>query len=375
MPNDRLLPFVLAATAALLPAQNTGLQLTNGFDAYIDVPPDPTLVPRSGLTIEAWVTYDESTLGPGWRWPTVLRQNPTPQSEAYFLRVAAGNTNSLVVAFKVVTTNGSATATWPFSSGQLLAWTHLAGTYDGSNVRLFVNAQEVASVPLSGAIVNNNDVLRIGNGDLSAPGIEEWNGEIDEVRLWPFARTAAEIAATMNMELSSVPGEVSTWNLANHMFDSSGNNHGNGINSPTFAPNSLVLVPVASGAATVGAPTAGCNGLPRGVVTTPARVGNSAFAVGAIRSTSTGSGMLWIATRTVGAPIPFLGVGIWMDPSAPGVQIAVPGGPLGYARVPLAIPNNPFLASQQLAFQSLWVEPGCSTTLFATEAVRFTIAP
>lgn len=217
-----LLPLAALALALPIAAQNVGLKLTNGIDAYLDAPYDPSIVPRSGITVEAWITYDESTLGTGYRWPTIVRQNPAAGSEVYMLRVDAGNVNNRNLKWAVLTANGRYQIIWPFASGQFIPWTHLAATYDGTALRLFVNGVEVASTPANGgAIANTGNALRIGNGDLSAPGAEEWNGEIDEVRLWPFARTAAEIQSTMNYELALVPGEVSTWNLNGTGADSS----------------------------------------------------------------------------------------------------------------------------------------------------------
>jgi hypothetical protein len=291
------------------------------------------------------------------------------------LRVNAGNTNNLTLGWMVRTTSGPLTVSWSFASGQLSTWTHLAGTYDGANLRVFVNAVEVASVPHTGTLIDAGNTLRIGNGDLSAPGIEEWNGGIDEVRLWPFARTAAEIAATMQAELSSVPGETSTWNLNGDGQDSSGSNHGQLVNAPTFAPIALNLTAASMGGANFGTATAGCTGAPRAIMTTRARVGASAFAVGAVRSTSTGSGILWLGTRALPTAFRLFGVDLWIDPAAPNVQVAVPGGLLGYARVPLPIPNNAFLANRQLFVQTVWAEAGCATPLFASDGLVFLITP
>ncbi len=372
------IPVLLAITLAVsLAGQNVGLRLTNGVDSYVDVPYQPTLVPRSGITIEAWVTYDDSTIGSGWRWPTIVRQDSSPQSVSYMLRVEAATTNSTVLGWWVRTPAGTRTLTWPFAPGQLAVWTHLAATYDGGNLRLFVNGQQAGSnVPHTGAIADTGNTLRIGNGDLSAPGIEEWNGEIDEVRLWPFARTSAEIASTMNLDLGGVPGEVSTWNLNGTLQDSSGSNHGQPANSPTLQANSLNLTSVpAIGAANFGTSTAGCLGAPRGVVTTWARVGSADFAVGAIRATATGSGILWIGSRALPSALRVLGVDLWLDPTAPNVQVAIPGGALGYARVPLAIPNSPFLINRSLFVQTIWTQPGCATPLFAADGLQFVIVP
>jgi len=363
------------ALASPLVGQNVGLRLTNGVDSYVDVPYDPTLVPRTGITVEAWVTYDDTTLGPGWRWPTILRQDSTPQVVSYMLRVEAGTTGATVLSWWVRTPTTQQQVTWPFSSGQLGVWTHVAATYDGSMLRMFINGLEVASAPLSGPIADTGNTLRIGNGDLSAPGIEEWNGEIDEVRLWPFARTAGEILSTMNLELSSVPGEVSTWNFNQSLADSSGTNHGQAVNNPTMAANSLALGPVQFGAANFGTATAGCLGQPRAAATTWPRVGNADFAVGALRCTTGGAGILWLGTGSLASPLRVLGVDLWLDPSLPNVLVPAVGGASGFGRVSLPIPNQASLRNRVLCVQTVWTEPSCSIPLFASDGLQFVIAP
>ena len=61
----------------------------------------PAVVPQSGLTVEAWATYDESTLGTGWRYPTIARQNRNAGQESFFLRVEANNTNQTRIRFLI----------------------------------------------------------------------------------------------------------------------------------------------------------------------------------------------------------------------------------------------------------------------------------
>ncbi len=368
--------FLTAIAASALGAQNTGLRLTNGIDSYVDVPHASTLVPRSGITLEAWVTYDDASLGSGWRWPTIVRQNSTPQVVDYMLRVEAATNNSTVLGWTVRTTAGTRSLTWTFTPGQLNAWTHVAATYDGTSLRLFINGQAAGSIAHGGVLVDTGNTLRIGNGDISAPGIEEWNGQIDEVRLWPFARTAAEIAATMAFELGGVPSEVSTWNFTNSLQDSSGSNHGAAVNAPTISPNTLTLTPLPStGALNFGTATPGCSGAPRAAITSLARVGNAAFAIGTIRATTTGSGILWLGTRNLASPLRILGVDLWIDPGSPSVQASIPGGPLAFARAPLPIPANNSLRNTLLFGQTIWAEPTCATSLFASDGLGFVITP
>jgi hypothetical protein len=56
------------------------------------------------------------------------------------------------VDFFVNGTNTVITMPQPLVRG---AWTHLAGTYDGQTIRLYVDGEEVASRAYTGAIGNN----------------------------------------------------------------------------------------------------------------------------------------------------------------------------------------------------------------------------
>ncbi len=73
-------------------------------------------------------------------------------------------------------------------------WTHLAATYDGANIRIFVNGTQAATVAQTGAITTSTGVLHIG-GNAIWP---EWfQGLIDEVRIYNRALSATEIQADM----------------------------------------------------------------------------------------------------------------------------------------------------------------------------------
>ena len=61
------------------------------------------------------------------------------------------------------------------------AWTHLATTYDGATLRLFVNGSQAAQLAIPGAIPTSTGALRLG-GNTIWP---EWfQGDIDEVRVY-----------------------------------------------------------------------------------------------------------------------------------------------------------------------------------------------
>jgi hypothetical protein len=334
----------LAASAliASAAAQNLGVALSNQIDGYIEVPYSQLVVPQSGITFEAWITYDDATIPASWRYPTIVRQGVSVGgSEDYFLRVEAGNTAARVLRWKVVTALGSPTVSWSFSAGQLSTWTHVAATYDGTTAALYINGVQVGTAAASGAAIRdlNNEVLRIGKGSDVATPIEVWNGQIDEVRLWPFARTQAEIQATMNMELGAIPGVVSTWNLnGNYLDTSGGGQHATSSGQVTFTPNTLNLTPpVVQAAFPFGASTPGCLGPIAISLTSLAQVGNAAFAPVCTRAPANAIAFLMTSFQPLPAPLQVAGVNVWLNPVPSVLSLASVNG-LGAARCGLPLP-------------------------------------
>jgi glucose/arabinose dehydrogenase/PKD repeat protein len=77
-------------------------------------------------------------------------------------------------------------------------WTHVAGTYDGSVLRLFVNGVQAASATISGTISVSTGPLRIGGNSMWG---EFFQGRIDDVRVYNRALTQGEIQSDMNTPL------------------------------------------------------------------------------------------------------------------------------------------------------------------------------
>ena len=74
-------------------------------------------------------------------------------------------------------------------------WAHIVGTYDNSNVRIYYNANQVASTSKSGAIrVTTNSVLVNGAVSNSLP--QNYNSSI--VKIYNRALSAAEVSQNYN---------------------------------------------------------------------------------------------------------------------------------------------------------------------------------
>ena len=81
----------------------------------------------------------------------------------------------------------------------LNTWSHLAVTYDGSSLRLYVNGDQVGSAAVSGSIPASSGPLRIGGNAIWG----EWfAGRIDDARVYNRALTGTEIKSDMGTPVS-----------------------------------------------------------------------------------------------------------------------------------------------------------------------------
>jgi hypothetical protein len=375
----------LSALALPVAAQNQGIQLANGVDGGVDVPFDPLFVPPTGITVEAWITYDDSTIPVGtYRWPTIARQNISNASEVWLFRVNASNNASRSLVFSVRTpgTGGVTNAvTYAFVAGEFAQFTHLAATYDGQTLSIYKNGVQVATRTLTTTqeIPNNGGNTRIGNGDPAVPGNETWNGFLDELRVWPMARTAAEIQATMNLTLLGVPGNVLTFNLDGHYLDTSHILTGTPFGTIAFVPGPP-LTPVGVNGQVVGTSTTTCGRTIEALLGSPALVGNAAFAVWSTRGPRpANSPLALLAAGGLAAPPgqpPFAGVQLaFALPSYLAAVSLVPAsGVLGNTRFPLAIPAVPGFVGASFVFQYGYIDSLCGPQgVSASDGIQFAI--
>ncbi len=359
----------MCVLASFSSAQNQGIQLVTGIDGGVSYPFDARMVPPTGITVEAWVNYDDSTIPTGlFYWPTIARQNVTPNQESWNFRVSAGNTGSRSLQFIVrSSTNQLYSATYTFAAGEFAAFTHLAGTFDGQTIRIFKNAVLVASftVPLLTEIQNNGGDLRLGNGDPITPGRESWNGVIDEVRIWPMARTAGELAATKDQQLSGMPGGVLIFALNGSYVGDGGSPVGTPFGSINFAPGAPGLVTVMPFLLSLGQPTSTCPRSSEILVGSAPLLGNSNFTFWCVRGprpANSPAGAVFAAD--LAAPLsqpPILGVAVAFDLATivASAVLAPPTDALGNAKFVLPIPNQTGILGLGWVFQFVFLDALC----------------
>ena len=95
----------------------------------------------------------------------------------------------------------------------LNVWQHVAGTYDGSMMRIYVNGIQIDSLSRTVSFASASNSLMIGNW--SDPNVHRtFNGTIDEVRVWNLWRSSSDIVASMNQEFCQNPtGLVAYYSL------------------------------------------------------------------------------------------------------------------------------------------------------------------
>ncbi len=172
----------------------------NGTSSLVTVADSASLDLSTGMTLEAWV-YPTS-LG-GWR-DIIYKAN-----DIYFLEgcTPTGLAPCVGGTFSSATLYGT-------NALPLNRWSHLAATYDGVTMRLYVDGVQVSSRLQTGNIAASTDPLTIG-GDLISS--QFWAGRIDEVRVYNRALSAAQILSDKN---TTVTGQAAPAAPANPRYTS-----------------------------------------------------------------------------------------------------------------------------------------------------------
>jgi hypothetical protein len=156
---------------------------------FVTIPGSTSLNLTTAMTLEAWV-YPAVTPS---SWSTVLLKEQ-PGALVYVL-YAGSSANRPYVYFNAATDSSGEKGTVGSTALPLNTWSHLAGTYDGATLRLYVNGVLAASQPYTGSIITSSGALRLGG---NAVWGEYFTGRIDEVRIYNRALSQSEIQVDMN---------------------------------------------------------------------------------------------------------------------------------------------------------------------------------
>lgn len=156
----------------------------DGSSNWVTVPDSTSLDLMTAMTLEAWVK--PAALGTSWRTAVVKEASGTL---AYGLYAHDGGPGPSAHAIVTSDTYATTSTTLPVGS-----WTHLAASYDGSLLTVWINGAPVGNVSLKGSILQSSAPLRIGGNAIWS----EWfSGAIDEMRIYNRALSQSEIQADM----------------------------------------------------------------------------------------------------------------------------------------------------------------------------------
>ena len=123
------------------------------------------------MTLEAWIKPTATQSG----WRTIMQR----EVDAYFLN--ASNSDGPLLPSGGGTFNGNTGYVSGTTASPVNVWTHVALTYDGAMLRLYVNGVQAGSQARTGSIQTNSNPLWIGG---NSPYGEYFQGLIDEVRVY-----------------------------------------------------------------------------------------------------------------------------------------------------------------------------------------------
>lgn len=166
----------VAGGATWTTGQVGGALAFDGVDDAVTLGATPRLDAPAELTIAAWIKHPATT-----SWRSIVDKRDAGQdgydvyidtSGRLFLRI---NTETLVGPY--VDDDG---------------WHHVAAVYDGTHLRLYLDGSETSARLVGALTIDTTSVLRLGEN--WAVGNSFFAGTMDEVRIYDFGLTAAEIA-------------------------------------------------------------------------------------------------------------------------------------------------------------------------------------
>ncbi len=148
--------------ATWAPAGKFGAALSFDGGDVVNVPDSASLDLTTAMTLEAWVR--PTALGTTWR-TVVFKEQP-----GYYTYSLYASTGSGVPSGNAMIAGSDQDVRAP-SALALNTWTHLAATYDGATLRIYVNGVQASQLLAVGSIATSNGALKIGGNTI-------WSGVV-----------------------------------------------------------------------------------------------------------------------------------------------------------------------------------------------------
>lgn len=156
--------------------------------------PSAGWLPTTAITVLAWVfrtNWAQTNKRAVGIWA------PNRIDDGFALAAARGSSAGPMLV--LTTTNTNSLVLQPNQTVLSTGWHHLAGTYDGTTMALYVDGVQTGTRSANGILdLDPTDNWLLGGG--ASGGLLD--GRIDDVRMYNTALTSAQIAALMNIPVS-----------------------------------------------------------------------------------------------------------------------------------------------------------------------------
>lgn len=169
----------------------------DGVDDFVDIGKFDVL--EGGLTLSAWIKADDF----GIHDARIISKSTGIAEQDHYWMLSTINKNGIKLRFRLKT-NGKTTTLFGTRNVPKGEWVHVAATYDGGNMRLYLNGKADGSIGKAGVISANASVgIRVGDNPKS--GKRNFKGAIDEVRVHSKALSASELGTLMKTDPTPKP--------------------------------------------------------------------------------------------------------------------------------------------------------------------------
>lgn len=172
-----------------------GALFFDGQAIQVGVSNSPSLNPVNGISIAAWVKTAN-----WYNTPYILAKGMSDNQYEIFVN-GSGQLEFLLAGV----TNGTLVCNPPSTN----AWHHVAATYDGSQISLYIDGQLVTQQVASGLIPASTDPLVIGAQPTGSLPTNYFHGFLDDLRIYGSAVTPAQVAQLYNID--SIGNGISNW--------------------------------------------------------------------------------------------------------------------------------------------------------------------
>jgi Concanavalin A-like lectin/glucanases superfamily len=181
----------LPVTATSRAGHGRALALDSAKRQFVDVP-DSAVLDVDHYTLTAWVRYLPKVHDD--RWEVVEK------ADAYWMNIRT-DTRKLRAGGFFGSCDSGVKGTWRYVDSATAipayTWVHVASTYDGATLRIYVNGVLDRSLAVTGRTCANAEPVAIGAKNKTSAGLLEafFDGRIDDFRIYDHPLTAAQIKA------------------------------------------------------------------------------------------------------------------------------------------------------------------------------------